>query len=234
MLSWSCYWDDVVMIMSSWSGYHEHVIMILLFGWCHHDQVITTTLSWSCYYDHIIMIRLPWTCYHDLVIGMMSSWSGYHGHVIMILLLRCHHNLVIMTVLYWPYYHDLVIGWCHHDLVIMTLLSWPCYHDLVIGMMPSWSRHHDNMLASTIFCCHKFNPLLGGSLERRGGMACGEIPPIELGGGRKQGGWLDIPGPILIANLLHYAVGWVDFWRKFDFEWKYPRNIFIFMKKYRK
>jgi hypothetical protein len=125
-------------------------------------------LSWYCYWD-VIIILLSWLCYTD--------------HIIMILLL----------------------GWCHHDLVIMTLLSWPCYHDLVIGMMPSWSRHHDNMLASTIFCCHKFNPLLGGSLERRGGMACGEIPPIELGGGRKQGGWLDIPGPVLIANLLHYA-----------------------------
>jgi hypothetical protein len=38
-------------------------------------------------------------------------------------------------------------------------------------------------------------------------------------------------------SLLQYTggplctVGWVDFWRKFDFEWKYP---FIFMKKYRK
>jgi hypothetical protein len=31
-----------------------------------------------------------------------------------------------------------------------------------------------------------------------------------------------------------YSLGWVDFWRKFDFEWKYPWNMFIFMKKYRK
>jgi hypothetical protein len=35
-------------------------------------------------------------------------------------------------------------------------------------------------------------------------MACGEIPPIELGRGRKKGVWLDIPGPVLIATL-HYA-----------------------------
>jgi hypothetical protein len=35
-------------------------------------------------------------------------------------------------------------------------------------------------------------------------MACGEIPPIELGRGRKKGGWSDIPGPVLIATL-HYA-----------------------------
>jgi hypothetical protein len=48
------------------------------------------------------------------------------------------------------------------------------------------------------------DPLLGGSLERCGGMACGEIPPIELGRGRKKGGWSDIPGPVLIATL-HYA-----------------------------
>jgi hypothetical protein len=49
-----------------------------------------------------------------------------------------------------------------------------------------------------------FNPLLGGSLERWNGTACGGIPPIELGRGRKKGGWADIPGPVLIASL-HYA-----------------------------
>jgi hypothetical protein len=34
-----------------------------------------------------------------------------------------------------------------------------------------------------IFCEAFLNPLLGGSLERCGSMACGEIPPIEIGSG---------------------------------------------------
>jgi hypothetical protein len=40
---------------------------------------------------------------------------------------------------------------------------------------------------------------------------------------------------IMFTLSIHYCtLGWVDFWRKFDFEWKYLRNIFIFMKKYGK
>jgi hypothetical protein len=35
-------------------------------------------------------------------------------------------------------------------------------------------------------------------------MACGEIPPIELGRGRKKGVWSDLPGPVLMASL-HYT-----------------------------
>jgi hypothetical protein len=36
---------------------------------------------------------------------------------------------------------------------------------------------------------------------------------------------------VILKSLSAMAstLGWVDFWRKFDFEWKYPWNIFIFM-----
>jgi hypothetical protein len=45
---------------------------------------------------------------------------------------------------------------------------------------------------------------------------------------------LSVPGRYNSYDWLKCTVGWADFWRKFDYEWKYPWNIFIFMKKYRK
>jgi hypothetical protein len=44
------------------------------------------------------------------------------------------------------------------------------------------------------------NPLLGGSLERCDGMACGEIPPIELGRRWKKGCGRISPLPYLQAT----------------------------------
>jgi hypothetical protein len=35
--------------------------------------------------------------------------------------------------------------------------------------------------------------------------------------------------PFFYKGQCYCTIGWVDFWRKFDFEWDYPWNLFIFM-----
>jgi hypothetical protein len=65
----------------------------------------------------------------------------------------------------------------HFDLFIFSYWSRSCIKRMRL------CKTTQNRKASISF----FNPLLGGSLERCGGMACGEIPPIELGRRWKKG-----------------------------------------------